>query len=167
MRRLAILLLAALLVLPAAAQNLTGVWNMTESMDEKQDDMDSSMIMTDDMTLAGDGTCLQMGNASMTLGKDDVDLHFKIEFSVSGTWTREGETLTIRNNPKSAKIEVTENNLPGVLKVLIVNTLKKELKKEFTSKKPDVYAIISLTESELVLLEQDVKNPQPETYKRK
>ena len=72
MRRLAILLLAALLVLPAAAQNLTGVWNMTESMDEKQDDMDSSMIMTVDMTLAGDGTCLQMGNASMTLGKDDV-----------------------------------------------------------------------------------------------
>ena len=167
MRRLAILLLAVLLVLPAAAQNLTGTWSISETMDEKQDDMDSSMIMTADMKLAEDGSCFQSGEAYMTMGKDDMDLHFRIVFSVSGSWTREGNILTIRNNPKSAKIDVVDNNLPGVLKVLLVNTVKKELKKELTSKKPDVYAIISLTESELVLLEQGVKNPQPETYKRK
>ena len=167
MKRFLILLVASLLALPAAAQELAGVWTISEAMDETKDGMKSSMNMTGEMNLSANGTCSQTGNVTMTIGDGADDFHFRIVYSVSGTWKREGETLTIQNTPKTAKVDVAESNLPGVLKVFLVNTMKKELKKELSSKKPDVYAIISLTDDELVIVEQGAKNPEVETYKRK
>lgn len=167
MKRFLILLVASLLALPAAAQELAGVWTISEAMDETKDGMKSSMNMTGEMNLSANGTCSQNGNVTMTIGDGADDFHFRIVYSVSGTWKREGETLTIQNTPKTAKVDVAESNLPGVLKVFLVNTMKKELKKELSSKKPDVYAIISLTDDELVIVEQGAKNPEVETYKRK
>ena len=162
-----LLLLVVSLSLPAIAQNLTGTWTITESMDEKKEDMDSSLEMVSDMVLQEDGACSQSGHAAMTIGEGEDVLYFTILFSAKGTWKREGSTLTIQNNPKSVKVDVGECNLPGILKALVVNTMKKELKKELSSKKPDVYAIVSLTDQELVLLDTGDKNAQPETYKRK
>ena len=167
MKRFLILLVTSLLVLPAAAQELAGVWTITEAMDDTKDGMNSSMNMAGELNLSADGTCSQNGNVVMTIGDGSDDFHFKIVYSVSGTWKREGETLTIQNTPKTAKVDVAESNLPGMLKLFLVNTMKKELKKELSSKKPDVYAIISLTDDELVMVEQGVKNPEVETYKRK
>lgn len=167
MKRWIISFLALTLMLPALAQNLTGTWTISESMNEKQEDMDSSMEMTSDMVLQEGGVYSQSGKASMTIGSGEDSFYFTILFSAKGTWKKEGNTLTIQNNPKEAKVDVGECNLPGFLKVLIVNTMKKELKKELGSRKPDVYAIVSLTDQELVLLETGVKNAQPETYKRK
>ena len=167
MKRLIVLLLAAVLSLPAFSQRLTGVWTASEVMDEKQEGVSATGHMTDNLTLSENGSCSQDGSLTMDVGNGEEQVSLTLVFSVKGNWDQEKETLTLRYDPKSLKVEVAESNMPGLMKTMLVSLMKRELKKEMGSRKPEVYTILSLTDGELTLLEQDAGGAEARTYKRK
>ena len=169
MKRLMLLLLAVLLMMPAMAQSLPGTWVTTETMDEDSDGFVTKALVTDQLVMSADNSFRESGDMKMTIGKDDLLFSFTIVFSGGGTWKRDGETLSIQYNSKLAKAELTDCDLPAVLKLMIANAAVKEVKKGLSSKKPDIYQIQSLTDTQLVLLDPESTEPGHEiqTFTRK
>ena len=160
-------MLAALWVLPISAQSLIGTWVTTQNMEEEMEGILLKGIMTGELKLSADASFSESGKMKMTVGKEDVSFSFTVVFSGGGTWKREGDLLVSQYNPKLAKAELTECDLPAALKLLLANSVKKELKKGMSSKKPESVRILTLTDTTLEVQDVDEKDPQIETFKRK
>lgn len=167
MKKLLLTLLAVVCFLPASAQSLPGTWVASEIVEENDDIMKMKADVTDELVLSADGTFSESGNMKSTIEMENVSFSFTIVYSSGGTWKREGNNLSIQYNPKLAKASVTEADMPGILKAMIANTAAKELKKEMSSKKPDVYQIVSLSETQMELADLDSKEQDIQVFKRK
>ena len=179
MRRILLTLTGFLVAALTFAQSLDGTWTATETLDEKKDTADVSMKISltgyDIMVISG-SSCTKTEKAVMTISatKDgqDVKMGATVTGTVAGTIAREGDVLVF-TPAKKAKPEVTveTQDLPGVLKVLLINPIKSELAKDL--KEPDSSRIISVTAQEMVLEEiltekQVRKGQKPErvTYRK-
>ena len=159
MKRISLTLACLFVAALTFAQSLDGVWTATISMDEKKDPADVSMTMSvtgyDTMEISG-SSCTTKQKAILTIigSKDgnEVKMGATVAGKVSGTIVREGDVL-IFTPAKNSKPEVTveTDNLPGFLKVLLVNSIKNEMVKDL--KEPDRSQIISISAQEMVLEE--------------
>ena len=162
------------------AQSLDGTWTATMSMDEKKDTADVSMTMSvtgfDTMVISG-SSCTIKEKAVLTIsavkGGEKVTMGATVTGKVSGTVAREGEILvfTPAKKPKP-EVTVETDNLPGILKALVVNPLKNEMAKDL--KEPDRSRIVSISAQEMVLEEiltekqiRKGKKPERMTYRKK
>jgi hypothetical protein len=159
MKRILLTLASLFVAALTFAQSLDGVWTAKISMDEKKDTADVSMAMSvtgyDTMEISGSScTTKQQAILTITGARDGetVKMGATINGKVSGTIAREGDVLVF-TPAKSPKPEVTveTENIPGVLKALLVNPLKSEMAKDL--KEPGRTRIISLSAQEMVLEE--------------
>lgn len=179
MKRLLLTLSGLLVAVLTFAQSLDGVWTATETMDEKKDTAGVSMTMSvtgyDTMEISG-SSCTSKEKAVVTIiatkDGEKVKMGATISGKVSGTIAREGDILvfTPAKKPKP-EVNVETDNLPSVLKLLLVTPLKAEMAKDL--KDPDRIRIISVTANEMVveeiLTEKEIRKGQkPEriTYKK-
>ena len=179
MKRFLLTLAGLLMAALTFAQSLDGVWTATETLDEKKDTAGVSMTMSvtgyDTMEISG-SSCTSKEKAVVTIiaAKDGekVKMGATVSGQVSGTIAREGDVLvfTPAKKPKPEVTVQTTDNLPGLLKVLLVTPLKAEMAKDL--KEPDRIRIISVTASEMVveeiLTEKEIrkgKKPERITYK--
>ena len=155
-----LLTLAGLLVAALTfAQSLDGVWTATETMDEKKDTAGVSMTIaiTGYVTMVIQGTsgsATQKAVLTITATKDGekAKMGATITGKVPGTYTREGDVLVFTPAKKSKpEVNVQTDDLPGVLKLLLVTPLKSEMTKAL--KETDRSRIISVTANEMVLEE--------------
>ena len=167
MKRLISLLLAVLWVLPISAQELNGTWEISQSMEEERDGLVTTAVVTDELQLSPDGTFRESGQMKMDIGNGERSYSLTVVYSGGGSWKREGDILTIQYNPKLARAEVTESDLPAAVKLLFANAAARELKKGMSSRKAESCRILSLTDTQLELQDADGKNPEVETYRRK
>lgn len=167
MKRLLSAVVAALLMLPAMAQNITGTWTNTEALRQAADNGSSTGTATNYLTFNPDGTFRQDGTLVVALSAKGENFHVTVAYTGSGKWAQRVETLSLQYDPKKATVEVTECDFPGFVKKTFANSVKKALKKSLSGKKPMDLLIVSLTDDELVLLPLGKKDPQPEVYKRK
>ena len=159
MKRFLLTITGLLVAAFAIAQNLDGTWMASMSMDEKKDSADVSMKFSvkayDTITISGQ-SCTTTEKAVITIdaasNRENMTMRATITAKVSGTIVRDGDVLTF-TPAKKAKPEVTVDveNVPGILKSLLVNPIKNEMVKEL--KEPDQSRIISLTADEMVLEE--------------
>ena len=179
MKRISLTLACLFVAALTFAQSLDGVWTATISMDEKKDTADVSMTMSvtgyDTMEISG-SSCTSKEKAVVTIiatkDGEKVKMGATISGKVSGTIAREGDirVFTPAKKPKP-EVNVETDNLPSVLKLLLVTPLKAEMAKDL--KDPDRIRIISVTANEMVveeiLTEKEIRKGQkPEriTYKK-
>lgn len=179
MKRILLTLAGLLMAALTFAQSLDGTWTATMSMDEKKDTADVSMTMSvtgyDTMVISG-SSCTTIEKAVVTISaiKDgqQVKMGATVTGKASGTIDREGDVLvfTPAKKPKP-EVSVETENLPGILKALLINPLKSEMAKDM--KEPDRSRIISLSAQEMVLeeilTEKEIrkgKKPERMTYRK-
>ena len=180
MKRILLTLAGLFVAALTFAQSLDGTWTATMSMEEKKDTADVSMTMSvtgyDTMVISG-SSCTMKEKAVLTIGAvkggEKVTMGATITGKVTGTIAREGDILVF-TPVKKPKPEVTveTDNLPGILKALVVSPLKNEMAKDL--KEPDRSRIVSISAQEMVLEEiltekQIRKGQKPEraTYRKK
>ena len=180
MKRFLLTLSGLLVAALTFAQSLDGIWTAMETEEEKRDTAGVSMTISmtgyDTMEISG-SSCLSRKKAVVTITAtkdgEKVKMGATITGKASGTVTREGDVLvyTPAKKPKP-EVNVESNNLPGVMKLLLVTPLKAEFTKAL--KEPDRSRIVSVTANELVLeeilTEKEIRKGQkPEriTYKKK
>lgn len=179
MKRFLLTLAGLFVAVLSFAQSMDGTWIATISFDEKQDTADVNLTMSltgyDTLVISG-SSCTTSQKAILTLAAtkeaETVQMGATITGKISGTIAREGDILVFTPS-KKAKPEVTveTENLPGLIKALLVNPLKKEMTKDL--KDPDRSRIISVTAQEMVLeeilTEKEISKgvkPQRITYKK-
>lgn len=173
MRKIAFVITAAFCMLSAAAalakdpaqvglEDLTGSW--TTSSSEKDDDME--LTATGTLTFKEDGSFTENGYCLVTFILD-AETSFTCDFvySASGTASVVDGVLTLAHNPSSATIKEGKKEMPGLIKAIVMNPLKTEMKR--TLKKPAHDRIVSFDNSEMTLLCLDDKDAEKETYHRK
>lgn len=170
MRRLILVLVAVLWIVPAFSQEITGTWVISENHDgskEKgKDHLQMIFSTTEEQTFSSDASFNESGQTKILLGQNDISYSMTITYSGGGTWKREGDLLTLQYNPKLAKAKLTETNVPVVFRPLLTSTITRELKKQMKASKPETSRILSLTATELKL--QDPEHPKDVvTYRRK
>lgn len=159
MKRFLLTLVGLLVAALTFAQSLDGSWTATETMDEKKDTAGVSLTIsvTGYVTMVIQGTsgsAVQKAVLTITATKDGekVKMGATINGKVSGTYTREGDVLVFTPAKKSKpEVNVQTDDLPGVLKLLLVTPLKSEMAKEL--KEPSRSRIVSVTGNEMVLEE--------------
>ena len=170
-----LLTLAGLLVAAVAfAQSLNGTWTANRAIDEQKDSANVSMKVTleDYIAFTIEGlSCTSMEKVIMVIkasdDKNSLDMGATITVNAPGTIVRDGDILTVTPAKKpKPEVKVEVQNIPGVLKALLVNPIKKEV--EQSLKEPSTYKIISLTANEMVLedvlTEKEIKKGEkPET----
>ena len=170
MKRLILVLVTVLWIVPAFSQEITGTWVISETRnndkEKGKDDPQMDLSLTYEMTFSPDASFNESGQMKFTMGAYDISYSTTITFSGGGTWKREGDLLTILYNPKLAKVKVTETNFPAVVRPLLNSSISREMKKQMKSNKPETSRILSLTATELKL--QEPENPKEvDTYRRK
>lgn len=164
MKHLKLLLGAALLCISLqvsgqTVSDLVGKWNTIES--EKDDDMEFTANTT--YTFNEDGTFIENGYCQIYF-KLDAESQFMCDFNFNGkgTFTVADGVINYVYDAKSAKITEGKNEFPGILKVMLLNPLKNEIKKEL--KKPSSDRIVSLGKDKMVLISLTDKDPEEQTY---
>ena len=161
MKRILVILAVVLLTGTLAySQSLEGRWTGTvyETTGEGDDVLSMTAVYT--YTLTGGDYTLFL-DTTVDMGITDVP-PFQVLVTVSGTWTREGDVLTFvpRKKPKP-QVELRADGMPGILRALIANPIKKDLVKELMD--PESYEILILTDTALSLKEipsaKDLKDP--------
>lgn len=170
MKRLILVLVAVLWIVPAFSQEITGTWVISESHNDDKvngkDDRQMDMSVTDELTLSPNASFNESGQMKLLIGAYDISYSMTITYSGGGTWKREGDLLTLQYNPKLAKAKLAETNVPVVLRPLLTSSLSREMKKQMKASKPETSRILSLTATELKL--QDPEHPKEvATYRRK
>lgn len=160
----AAVLAAAILSFQLSAQtasDLVGKWLTNES--ENDDDIEMNMDIT--TVFGADGTITQSGFCSLLLKFDaETQFPYDLTFSGSGTYELDGDILKLNHDPKKFEMKEAKSNMPGILKMLLLNPLKSEIKKSM--KKPETYRIVSYNGKELRLLDLDSKDAEEDLYKR-
>ena len=154
MKRFLVSAILLLLGLALSAQSLTGKWTLPESDVEE----DLSMTGTEVLDLRENGSFEHTLAVQIVMKMDEeTTFHVSMLISAPGSWTREGETLTLKPVRNKAKAEIVDTDMPGIIKTLFANSIKNELLKEL--RKPITARIVSVTEDKLVLLDPDEKDP--------
>ena len=179
MKRLLLTLAGLLLASIAFAQSLNGTWVATQAMDQQKDSANVSMkvALEDYITFTIEGlSCTSMEKVILVINasddKNDLNMGATITVNAPGTLVRDGDILTITPAKKpKPEVKVEVQNIPGIMKALLVNPIKKEIEKSL--KEPSKYRIISLTDSEMVLedilTEKEIKKgdkPEKTTFTR-
>ena len=161
MKRILAVLTAVLLTGTLAfPQSLEGRWTGTvyETTGEGDDVLSMTAVYT--YTLTGGDYTLFL-DTTVDMGMTDVP-PFQVLVTVTGTWTREGDVLTFvpAKKPKP-QVELRADGMPGILRAVIANPIKKDLVKELMD--PESYEILILTDTALSLKEipsaKDLKDP--------
>ena len=148
----------------AFSQSLEGRW--TGSLFETSTEGDDVMSMTADYTYTFTGNTYNLFmDTTVDMGIPDVP-PFQVLVTIVGTWTREGDVLTLvpARKPKP-KAELRADGMPGILRAIIANPIKKDLVKELQD--TESYEILILTDTALTLKElpsaKDLKDPDFES----
>ena len=146
---------------------LAGKWSFSQS--EEKDG--STVDILSRITLGKDNTCSQEAILTMKVSVKDEEtgetntLKMDINIKASGTWTYDGnEKIVMQYNPKTMNATLTSSDLPTLVTSMLKKALVSEFKKEL--KKPENYRILSLTDTELKIIDMDSKDAEAETYKR-
>ena len=158
LKRFLLILAGLFIAVLAMAQNLDGTWTGTMSMDEQRDteDVNMNMSVTGYETMVINGSAcnvIQKAVFTITASKEgrSGSMGATVTGKTSGTITVEGDILVFTPD-KKARPEVTvetTDNLPGLLKTLVVNPLKNEMTKDL--KESDRSRIVSVTAQEMIL----------------
>lgn len=156
-------------VFPLAAQHrLEGVWAMCVEETENTGEVSLVMAGTDSLVIRPDGTCLLQSAATVLITLVDREVEpmtVWINASAPGRWVCSDERLTIRPDKKKASVTVSDNGVPGIVRMLLVAPLKKELSREI--KRDGTLRILSLTETELVIVDEKAgPDEKPDRYQR-
>lgn len=177
MKRLIAAFAAVLVCLSALAQApIVGSWTSTdkesESASEDGVDADIKMEGIDNLRFAADGTYFHEMIAIVTIeGSKDgktMTMGMTLTASCTGSWDNAAGQLVLTPDKKAKpKVEVKSDGFPAILKVLLINPLKSELKKAI--KETEYYKIISVSDKQLVLKDMDApgtkKPSKPEDLK--
>lgn len=154
MKRLLFVVLTGVLMFPLAAQErLEGVWTIQAEEDEGMDGMSVKMTGRDTIIFEAGGTYSQRTAITVTFwmpGRDAEDsVTFVIAARAPGQWSRVGDLLSLAPDKKKAEAEVSGSGLSGILRLMLVNPIRKEVLKEL--KRGRSYRIVLLSDSELKL----------------
>lgn len=154
MKRLLFVMLTGVLVLPLAAQGrLEGVWAIQVEDDEATDELSVKMTGRDTIIFETGGTYSQRTTVTVTLvmpgGDAENPVSFVIAARAPGQWNRAGALLSLAPDKKKAEAEVSGTGLSGILRMMLVNPIRKEMLKEL--KRGGSYRIVLLSDSELKL----------------
>lgn len=141
------------------AADLCGKWSNTQT--EKDDD--SEFTMTGEIVFNEDGSFTETGYATILFNLDD-DSKFNCDlvFSAKGTYTVTDGVICYVFDPKSANVKEGKNEFPAILKALLINPLKSELKKSL--KKPSRDRIVSFSPQKMTVIDPDDKDAEEEVY---
>lgn len=142
-------------------EDLAGTWRHTEV---EEDDGDVCTL-DEYMVFNLDGTCVDRGEANLEMTFDDVKFHASFSYSANGTWRLDSDVITYSFDPRSITIvNAEENNMPGILKALLVNPMKNEIKKEIKKHAPS--RILSFSAESMVLKDIEGKDATEDLYTR-
>jgi len=166
MKRLILTFATAIFCLAAYAQiPITGTWEYYEqdsdSSSEDGVDTDMQMNATDLIVLKEDNSFDHSAKMEVVVqGKKDgkvINFTLTITAAIDGSWTKEGDILTLTPGKKSKpKVDVKSENFPVLLRMMLVKPITKEITKAI--KEVDTYQILSVTDKELTL--KDVPDPK-------
>lgn len=144
----------------AFSQSLEGRWTGTqfETSGNGEDILSMTAVYT--YTFTGNSYNLYL-DTTVDMGITDVP-PFQVLVTVTGTWTREGDVLTFVPTKKpKPQVELRADGMPGILRAVIANPIKKDLVKELLD--PESYEVLILTDTALSLKEipsaKDLKDP--------
>lgn len=153
-----------LLVLPFAvfAQDITGIWKTGHSED--------GASFTETTAFLPDGTAKSSVFLSMTLSAPSKDgtsstLDFKLYIRYNSSYKCSEGVLEMQICAESIEVETSmPEGFPAGPFNIIRNSTVKEIKKE--AKKPQVYKVVSVSPTELVLLDTSDPKASAEKYLR-
>jgi len=155
-RRTLSIVLALLMVLPVCAQSLEGTWSATEDLNEKDASSEAEVKATGTTTyiFSADSFKAEMGAVMDMSGKAEsgeaVNVIIKLNGANNGTWSMDGEILTLTPDKKSKpKVTLDFEGMPAILANMLSGPIKKEITKAL--KEAEQYRVVSLTDSELTL----------------
>ncbi len=160
MKKLLLLAIAQFISVFAFSQNLMGTW--------KFETKDSDMIMSEVDTYKSNGQMEGLAYTKFIVGTtkegDEVSMSMTIKYKAS--WECKNNILTQICDTDSITIQSSEcsEKFPKWLFKIIMSKAEKEFKKE--AKAPMTYKIESFSDSEMVLVEQNAKEPETEKYIR-
>ncbi len=160
MKKLLLLAIAQFVSVFAFSQDLTGTW--------KFENKDSDTIMSEVDTYKSNGQMDGVAYTKFIVGttKDGEEVSMSMTIKYKASWQCKNNILTQIYDADSITIPSSEcsEKFPKWLFKIIVSKAEKEFKKE--AKSPQTYKIQSLSDSEMVLVELNTKDPETEKYVR-
>ena len=166
MKRFALTAVSALIFtmicLPAGAQTveqLVGRWTTVY----EDNDEDMKMKATSTYTFNADGSLVEEGVCELVLMFDEkTSIPVTISFHGEGNYTLSGDVISYVFNPKAVVVEEEGGKVPGLLRMLLINPLKSEMKKSV--KKPSSDRILEFAPGKMTLLTIGDKDAEKEVY---
>ena len=162
MKRIAITVLLFIIQFAVFAQDITGTWKTGHSED--------GASFTETTAFLPDGTAKSCVSFSMTLSAPSKDgtsstLDFKYYIQYNSSYKCAEGVLEMRICAESIEVETSmPEGFPAGPFNMIKNSTVKEIKKE--AKKPQVYKVVSVSPTELVLLDTSDPKASPDKYSR-
>jgi len=169
MKRMMMLLLLGLMISPLAAQELTGKWLNTETIDDDGITGEGRFVFD----LQPDGQSDMTISAEATMDDKDLGLvTIVIDIRIPGTWTRNGDHLRVALKKRKATVDFDLKGLPDdfpdFLRNMMSNMLKKEFSKELLKEfdNENLFRIVRLSETELELEDLPESEEGPQLFRR-
>lgn len=165
MKRTLLSVLAGIICITTFAQtpkDIAGNWFATQT---EVDDGDTFTV-NDYLEFNEDGTVTNHGDVNMEINFDaETQFHASFTYSAKGTWSLDNGIISFKYNPKSISLVMSnENNMPGIIKMMVINPMKSEFVKEMKKRSPA--RVVSYSPTELVLLDTEGKENTEDVYKK-